>query len=119
MKPNYGETLSNAIWNSTDTDSSTHTSPLTPSQTFNSFPPISSGIDNDLRIGAGIQHHIVSMLHAEAKLKGHARAHIGSIGDEDSLSDGSSNGIGPGRGIMSTAVSAALANVVSNINVSD
>ncbi|KAI6652660.1 nanos 1 [Oopsacas minuta] len=43
----------------------------------------------------------------------------GSIGDEDSLSEGSSNGICPTRGLMSSAVSAAIANGLANMNGSD
>ena len=50
--------------------------------------------------------------------KQHAIGHTGSIGDEDSLSEGSSNGICAGRGIMSSAVSAAIVNSITNMNVS-
>ena len=52
------------------------------------------------------------------KSKQHAIGHTGSIADEDSLSEGSCNGICQGRGIMSSAVSAAIVNAVTNMNVS-
>lgn len=63
------------------------------------------------------------MLQAEEMLKmkrieGKHQGHTGSIGDEDSLSEGSSNGVCPTRGLMSSAVSAALVNGMANMNVS-
>ena len=76
-----------------------------------------------MRLNSNIQHHVVSMLQAEELLRmkskqQHMVGHAGSIGDEDSLSEGSSNGICQGRGIMSSAVSAAIINGCANMNVS-
>ena len=63
------------------------------------------------------------MLQAEEMVKlkrieGKHQGHTGSIGDEDSLSEGSSNGGCSARGLMCNAVSAALANGIASLNVS-